>query len=321
VSPAIAIERDLRFACFGGTVGVRASHSDSDSAQDALQAVRTLLLEVHDRLTRFEPDSELSRLNRDPRERVPASPLLCRFADAVRWAGAMSGGLVDPTVLPAVEAAGYVDHLDPDGADVLDRVRPPARPTAPPTPAPGGWVHVGTDGDHVVRPLGVRIDSGGIGKGLAADLAAERLLALAAWAVDCGGDLRIGGGAGVPRSVEITDPFTPGLVVHRFRVTRGAVATSGTTRRRWRTDEADGMAHHLIDPRTGAPADTGIVQATALAPSGLEAEVRAKTALLAGPRRARRALPHGGAYVTADRRLHIVPAPQRIGLPASRLAA
>ena len=62
-------------------------------------------------------------------------------------------------------------------------------------------------------------------------------------------------------------------VLAELTLTDGAAATSGVTRRGW----------HLIDPSTGRPARTGIVQATALAPTALEAEVRAKAALLAGP--------------------------------------
>ena len=74
------------------------------------------------------------------------------------------------------------------------------------------------------------------------------------------------------------------------RLTDGAAATSGVTRRGW----------HLIDPSTGRPARTGIVQATAFAPTALEAEVRAKAALLAGPAAVRDHLPHGGLLVLDD---------------------
>jgi thiamine biosynthesis lipoprotein len=83
-------------------------------------------------------------------------------------------------------------------------------------------------------------------------------------------------------------------------VSRGAVATSGVTRRAW------GDAHHLVDPRTGRPADTGIVQVTALARTALQAEVRAKTALLAGPEDAAHVLAGGGVYVTDDGGVHVV---------------
>jgi thiamine biosynthesis lipoprotein len=77
------------------------------------------------------------------------------------------------------------------------------------------------------------------------------------------------------------------------------VATSSIVRRAWRT--AAGHAHHLLDPATGRPAWTGLLAATALAPTTLEAETLSKVALLAGPRGARRALAgHGGIVVHAD---------------------
>ena len=79
-------------------------------------------------------------------------------------------------------------------------------------------------------------------------------------------------------------------VLTELTLTDGAAATSGVTRR----------GRHLIDPGTGRPARTGIVQATAMAPTALEAEVRAKSALLAGPAAARRPSPHGGLLVLAD---------------------
>lgn len=323
----VATEHELRFACFGGTASVRASAADPVRAGAALERARAFLLGVHDRLTRFEPASELSRLNADPRARVPASPLLRRFAQAVAYAGALSDGLVDATVLPAVQAAGYAEHLDPAAPGLRATLAPRDHDWT----ADGAWRRVGADAAHVLRPVGAQLDSGGLGKGLAADLAGELLTGqgvarrphgrsagplddLPAWIVDCGGDLRLGGTAGVLRTIEVADPFRPEVVLHRFQITRGAVATSGTTRRAWATTGPDATAHHLIDPRTGKPARTGVVQATALAPTALEAEVRAKTALLLGPVRARRALPYGGAFVTTDGELHVVARPGRVVL-------
>jgi thiamine biosynthesis lipoprotein len=100
------------------------------------------------------------------------------------------------------------------------------------------------------------------------------------------------------RPVHVQSPFDRGTL-HTFELTRGCVATSGITRRSW-LDRDGRPAHHLLDPATGEPAFTGIVQASALAPSALEAEVRAKAALLAGPRRAHLQLPHGGVLVLDD---------------------
>lgn len=134
---------------------------------------------------------------------------------------------------------------------------------------------------------------------LAADLMAVALAACGTWVVDCSGDLRVGGLIAHERAIDVAGPVG-GPAIHRLVITRGAVATSGVTRRAW----ADG--HHLIDPRSGRPADTGIAQVTAVARTGLEAEVHAKTALLAGPGQAAEALVAGGLYVTADGTVHVV---------------
>jgi thiamine biosynthesis lipoprotein len=153
----------------------------------------------------------------------------------------------------------------------------------------------------VVRPPGVEIDLGGTAKGLAADLVAEGLAGQARFVVDVAGDLRIGGrlAAEDPFEVQIVGPFD-GSFVHALSVGSGGVATSGIGTRLWRRTE-HGFAHHLLDPATGRPAWTGVVMATALAPSTVEAEARAKWALLAGPAGGRRAIAdHGGLLVLDD---------------------
>jgi thiamine biosynthesis lipoprotein len=71
------------------------------------------------------------------------------------------------------------------------------------------------------------------------------------------------------REVQVRSPFDDGALLHTFELTRGAVATSGTTKRSW-LDAAGRVSHHLLDPVTGTPAFTGVVQATALAPTALE---------------------------------------------------
>ena len=102
----------------------------------------------------------------------------------------------------------------------------------------------------------------------------------------------------MPRRVTVAHPLDdrPAL---EFDLAAGAVATSGLGTRIWRT--GSGFAHHLLDPSTGRPAWTGVVQATAVGSTGLEAETLAKTALLLGPERGLRVLePCGGALVLDD---------------------
>lgn len=286
------------FECFGGSVNVSVLGPPAMGPEKAAAAVEARLLLAHRRLSRFLPDSELTRLNRDPRERVPADPLLLRLASAAREAGEMTDGLVDATLLSEIETAGYRDSM---------RVRPNAAPPVHPQAAtPAGarsaraWATLSVDwqAGAIERPPGVEIDSGGIAKGLLADEVAATLEGFPAYAVDCCGDARIGGTAGQPRPIEVEDPFG-GEPIHTLEIGDGGVATSGITRRSW--EGAGGAAaHHLLDPATGRPAFTGVVQATALAPSAFLADVHAKWALLSGPDLAPSRLPFGGVLVLAD---------------------
>jgi thiamine biosynthesis lipoprotein len=139
---------------------------------------------------------------------------------------------------------------------------------------------------------------GGIAKGLFADIIGQSLAHTPAYGVDCGGDLRVGTSCGDPRRILVASPFDT-HVLHEYEIREGGVATSGIGRRSW-LDEHGRAAHHLLDPSTGRPAFTGLVQATALAPSALEAEVRAKAALLSGPEGAASWLIHGGVVVYDD---------------------
>ena len=150
------------------------------------------------------------------------------------------------------------------------------------------------------RPPGLELDLGGSVKGWAADFVAARLARHGRCAVDCGGDLRVAAGSGAPWEVRVRHPLT-GAIAHTLRVRAGGVATSGIDARLWERPEGD-FAHHLIDPATGSPAWTGLVAATALAPTALEAEALAKAALLSGPAAGRRLLQgrHGGVLVHDD---------------------
>ncbi len=271
---------------------------------EAADSVQALLRTYNETLSRFRPDSELSALNADPRDVVPASELLRSAISAALDAAEFTGGLVDPTVLDDLELAGYRDSWDPSRRlDLREALDTPGRPPAAPAHArkDSRWteVHVDDVAGTITRPAGLHLDTGGTGKGHAADLAGALLDGYDAWAVDCGGDLRIGGDAGVVRDVEVEHPFT-GEMFETVRVRDGAVATSGLRSRIWR--EADGrVAHHMIDPSTGKPAFTGLVAATALAPTAVRAEALAKAALLCGPEQARLVLArHGGITIDED---------------------
>ena len=122
----------------------------------------------------------------------------------------------------------------------------------------------------------------------------------------------MGGAAGVARPVRVQSPFDE-RVLHTFVLTRSGVATSGIGRRSWLG--RDGVpAHHLLDPATGRPAFTGIVQVTAVARTALAAEVKAKAALLSGPRAAAGWLGEGGVIVFDDGSHQVIAPPPVVTL-------
>jgi thiamine biosynthesis lipoprotein len=263
---------------------------------DALAARCRATLEHFDAaLSRFRPDSELSRLNAAPHREVPASSLLRTAIQAGLMAAELTGGLVDPTLTPELEAAGY-DRTRRAPELSLHKALAAAPPRRPATPSQAArWARVRVGEDSISREPGIRLDTGGTGKGLAADLLALQLPSSERWVVDCGGDLRVNG----PFEVEVRHPLT-GETAHTLQLTHGGVATSGIDTRIWRAEDGT-PRHHILDPSTGEPAWTGVIGATAIAPTALEAEALAKAALLSGPAGAGRWLrPHGGITFLDD---------------------
>ncbi len=300
------------FDCFGGTATIHIRAAIAAAGEEAAGLAQQRLLDAHRRLSRFSAESELTRLNEDPRWEVPASPLLRALADAAAWAGSRSGGLVDATMVDAIERAGYRHPFEGSPPIALAAALAGRADRAPAKPHPDRlWRTIGINQADatVIRPPGVKLDSGGIAKGLVADLVAEGLRDHPTYAVDCCGDIRLGGSAGMERRILVDDPFESGPI-HELKLKGGAVATSGIGRRCW--VGAGGGAHHLLDPSSGEPAFTGIVQATALAPTALGAEVQAKAALLAGPERAADWLPYGGVVVYDDAAVEVIAAGQEL---------
>jgi thiamine biosynthesis lipoprotein len=298
-------EHDVTFRAMGCEVRlIIGAHAGAPDPAAAACESRAWLADFDARLSRFRPDSELCSLNADRRETVPASTLLRAAVSAGVWAAQQTGGLVDPTLVDQIERAGYVSSRDTAGVDspnVAEALRsaPPRLPASRSAATRWRQIRVDDAAGTISRPPGIRFDTGGTGKGLAADALAHRLARHSRVMIDCGGDVRVTGrDAGEqPITIEIEHPLT-GDSQHSFALGGGAVATSGIARRIWRT--RDGFAHHLLDPATGRPAWTGLIQATALAPTALEAETLAKAALLSGPAEARRILSHHGGAIVHD---------------------
>jgi len=247
--------------------------------------------ELDRRWSRFRPASELSVLNAAGGQPVPTSGDTRRLLHAAIDAWRLTDGRFDPTVLPALEAAGYDRSFElleaPHRSAGHDAGVTPGRNPLP-SPGPGGMV-IDDDAGTVRLSAGVTLDLGGIGKGAIADAVVAAMLASGASGacVDLGGDVAVAGTPpdGEPAwGVAVADPTAPedgdAPPLVQLTLIEGAVATSATTQRRWHGPLGD--AHHLIDPRTGRPASTDVVSATVLAASARDAEVLAKAAVLAG---------------------------------------
>jgi thiamine biosynthesis lipoprotein len=264
----------------GTDVEVLAVGADA-AAMATLGALAADALEVREaRWSRFRPTSELCRINAAAGAPVVVSPstfsLVARAVDAWRD----TDGRYDPTVLAALEAAGYdrdFDDVPREGDEVAES----------PVAVPGCGDVVLDDVVHTVRlPPGVALDLGGIGKGAAADeVSAELLTAgvgrVTGVLVNLGGDLCARGEAPPPHGwvVDVDDPLDTGAT-GVLALAEGAIATSTKLRRTW--TRGDRSLHHLIDPRTGAPAESGLVSVTVVAGAAWRAEVLAKAAFVAG---------------------------------------
>lgn len=298
-------EHDLTFDAMGSHVRLLIGEPGPGMAPAATAAAqgRRFVEDFDAALSRFKPESELCRLNADPRERVPASELMRRAVEAGIFAAERSGGLVDPTLVGEIEQAGYVASRAgmaglPLGEALADA--PARRPASPRSEQRWRGFRVDDEAGEIVRPPGLRFDTGGTGKGLAADMLAANLRGYSRFIVDCGGDIRIGGADALvhPYEVFVEHPIDGGRA-HVLRLGTGGVATSGINVRIWR-DERGRYAHHLLDPATGAPAWTGLVGATALGDSALEAETLSKAALLSGLEQGREILAERGGLLIHD---------------------
>jgi len=299
-------ELDYTFQAMGSDIRLLIGHPLHPKAPSPLEAAdgqRAFVLGFAHRLSRFVADSELSALNHDPRSRVPASPLLRAAVNAGLWAAERSGGLVDPTLVQALERGGYARSLDGVAPASLNDALAAAGARAPAAANPAApWrlVRVDDEAGVIERPPGVMIDTGGTGKGLCADAVGYRLGAYTRFVVDCGGDIAVGGvGAQLePYQITVEHPLS-GEPIGTVGLARGGVATSGLNVRIWRNRDGS-FGHHLLDPSTGSPAWTGVIGATALGESALEAETLSKMALLLGPAGARDVLRERGGVIVHD---------------------
>jgi thiamine biosynthesis lipoprotein len=274
--------------------------------------------------SRFIAESDISRLNRAAGAPVEVDPATIELITRAVEGWQITDGLFDPTLLNELVAAGY----DRDFDEVRSAGGGPAPAAVPRRPRSGG-LSVSVDASSSAASVAAEVgfDSGGIGKGLGADMVAAALRRQGATAamVNLGGDL-CADGAPVdgPWKVELDNPFDPtGPSAVQLVLKDRALATSTSLVRRWQQQGQE--RHHLIDPRTGSPCESDVASVSVIAEHGWLAEALAKAALLAGVDRARSLIADNAATgLVVDWQGQIHPAPgiqPYLSIPEGELAS
>jgi thiamine biosynthesis lipoprotein len=269
----------VSFPALGSTAVVAVA--DAGRLEPAREAVQRVVEDIDLACSRFRSDSELSHLNAGAGSAIEVGPLLLESVLAALRAARLTDGDVDPTVGRALIALGY----DRDFARLTEAgsQRPASFARVP------GWRTVAVDSSRsTIRiPLGVQLDLGSTAKALAADHAARD----AYLATNCGVLVGLGGdfaSAGLPPAqgwrIRVTDDHRAGTDApgQWIALRSGGLATSSTTVRRWRAGGA--TAHHLVDPRTGAPARVVWRTVSVTAASCLDANIASTAAVIRGER-------------------------------------
>lgn len=290
--------RRVEFQAMGTacSLAISAPGDDEFAVRRALAAGNAEVAACERALSRFDPASDLARANAAAGSRVAVDErLVSALAEALRMREE-TGGLFDPTVLPALMAAGYdrtFEHLDD---------RPRSRPV---DWSRGGMIELDAAAGVIRVAAGAGVDLGGIGKGFAAERALGAMRkawpAMSGAIADLGGDIAVLGipPEGGPWHIGIPDPQT-GSRVATLCIAQGGVATSGRSCRRFGPGK---RLHHLIDPATGAPAASADVTVTIVAASTPQAEAHATAVAVLGRDDASayvQARPYLGALVTAN---------------------
>lgn len=252
--------------------------------EDAERAV----FDFEKRFSRFMPDNELQRFNlNDTAKDGPfkASRQMIDLLNDSKRFNAETGGVFDPTIITSLEAVGYNKTFieigksgEKDGKVDIEKIskefgrRPKIK-------------DLKITGNEVLKPKGLRIDFGGIGKGYIADFLAEKFFSeVDDFWISAGGDLLLKGNGldSAGWKVGVQNPNEPDKEIFSIK-TKGekmGIATSAVFKRKG--DSGGFEWHHIIDPRSGLPAKNNVIAVTAIAPTAEQADIYAKTALILG---------------------------------------
>jgi len=263
----------------------------------ALKRIPNWFSQVEEAVSRFNPASELSKLNSLKGGTIHVSRLLLTLMQQSLAAAQETGGIFNPTVLNCLIECGYDKSFGELTGVVAAGHRSNLKNIRPDKPLifnscenakllhlDYSEIKVDPQRSTVTLPQGLGIDFGGIAKGWAVDQAMQSMQRWerdAEICINAGGDLRLNVPAGgQPWEVAVQNPFDQEHDLGFILLTRGGMATSSVLKRRWQA-KGEGQ-HHLIDPRLGQPADSHVVAATVIAPTAAEAEVWTKTLCILG---------------------------------------
>lgn len=274
---------EIRGQTMGTTYSVKLPRAPESVEAEPLKAeIDALLAQVNAQMSTYDPDSDLSRLNKAPAgEWVGIPPELMQVLLAARQVFELSDGRFDPTVGPLVNLWGFGPGVEVDFPDEVKVQKALARV--------GFSRHLSLDTDnHRVRKdhPAVYVDLSAIAKGYAVDVVADMLAAreITDYMVEIGGEIRVAGNnpANKPWRLAVESP-TPGQrKIHGVvAVNEMAIATSGDYRNFF---EHEGRRYsHSIDPLTGYPVAHKMVSATVLHASAMQADALATTMMVLGP--------------------------------------
>jgi FAD:protein FMN transferase len=251
-----------------------------------LQQVPTWFAEWESALSRFISDSELNRLNGNHARPFKASPALWDVLQLSLENARSTEGLVTPAILEQLEFAGYdrsFEQLQNNGNKRFEMsAQEPCLDE----------IQLDASTGTITLPDHLRLDLGGVAKGWAAQQAMMRLKEISSALMDAGGDIAVSGPLenGDPWPVGVRDPHHPGTDLSFIGLKSCGVATSGKDYHRWMQDGT--WQHHLIDPRTGLPAQNDLLTATVIAPTVMAAEMAAKMILILGSESGKEWLDH-----------------------------
>lgn len=267
--------RSIEFRAMNTSVMLAA---EGEEAIEGMYATKVFIDECEQRFSRFLPASELSELNRSAGDWLQVSPELMDMLRLSMSYHKETGGLFDPSILPDLKQAGYDRSMYEIRAQGVSISAGSSKPTTRPA-----FRELEFDENRVRLPRGMEIDLGGIAKAWIVEKAAQLLHKYAdVCAVSAGGDILFLGQPldGTDWDVYLEDPRNTTETLAQFHIPEGAVATSSVMKRSWL--QGDKVRHHLIDPRTGEPAETDWLSVTIIAPDIITAEVYAKAILIGG---------------------------------------